>query len=176
MGPSHCGRDCCGAICPLLTISSSSQWRSTQPGLLRSRDPGPPAAAAAAPCQVIGRRSRRFPLPHRTRKRRPVPSPSPAPCASFFPSSASPFLCESQPPATSLQKSESWRGSREMGPAACETTDMRYEEWEMREQTHTHSLVLTLIHTHTHTHTKSHTHTRATDGDYSGLNGVQWRK
>lgn len=73
----------------------------------------------------------------------PVPLPSPSP--------PFPFLSESQPPATSLHKSESCLSSREMGPAVCETTDMRYEKWEMREQTDTHA------HSHIHSHTTTHT-------------------
>ena len=72
-----------------------------------------------------------------------------------------PFLVsESQPPATSLRRSESCLGSREMGPAVCETTDMRYEKWEMREQTDTHSLTHSHKHSRTHIpHTNTHTHT-----------------
>lgn len=119
--------------------------------------PGPGASCCCC-CSLPGHRQT-FAEVSATPSYEEAPSrrvPSPAPCASLFPSSPSPFLCESQPPATSLQKSESWLGSREMGPAACETTDMRYEEWEMREQTHTHSLVLTLMHTHPHKITHIH--------------------
>lgn len=70
-----------------------------------------------------------------------TPFPFPLPSPPF------PFLSESQPPATSLRRSESCLSSCEMGPAVCETTDMRYEKWEMREQTDTHA------HSHVHTHT-----------------------
>lgn len=83
----------------------------------------------------------------------------------------SPLICESQPPATSQQKSESCLGSREMGPAACETTDRRYEEWEMKAQTDTHAHLCK--HSRTHTHTSNTHRALFTDHDYSGMNGTQ---
>lgn len=82
------------------------------------------------------------------------------------------FLSESQPPATSLRRSESCLSSREMGPAVCETTDMRYEKWEMREQTDTHA------HLDKHSHILMHTHTQRLIFLYqepSGLNKLTAR-
>lgn len=156
---------CCEAICPLLMTpppphptSSNSQCHPSSPGTqlghLSSWTCSLPdnwqmlwraavwlfPAAPACVCRCAGQTQCCLP----SRKRHAIPGP----CASLFPS----LLSESQPPATSLQKSESCLGSREMGPAACETTDMRYEEWEMREQTDTRSLVQTHAHTHTYTH------------------------
>lgn len=99
-----------------------------------------------------------------------TPSPTPPP----FHSLPSPFVHESQPPATSLQKSESCLGSREMGPAACETADMRYEEWEMREQRDTHARLCK--HSCTHARTNNTHRVLFTDRDYSGMNGARRRQ
>lgn len=71
-----------------------------------------------------------------------------------LPSPSFPFLSESQLPATSLRRSESCLSSREMGPAVCETADMRYEKWEMREQILAQKLTDTYMHAHTRTHTE----------------------